>query len=90
MPKTKIFLSILLLLFAISNCFGQETYKVKVKDGVRHVHNLAPKWGDEEKLSLEYVRMFGGMEIEDEELMLNSPVNVARDKYGCIYIVDQS
>ena len=35
------------------------TVLVEVIDGVRHVHNTAPKWGESPKISLEFVRKFG-------------------------------
>ncbi len=76
--------SLIVILF----CGGEKTYTEKIRDEVRYVKNISPKWGDGEKLSLEHVRTFGGMEIEDEDRMLAHPINVCTDIKNNVYIVD--
>ncbi len=51
------------ILISIIGCFitfscgsGEETYTVEMIAGVRHVQNLAPKWRDEQRIELQFVK----------------------------------
>lgn len=63
-------------------------YTVEIIDGVKHVHNHAPLWGDTLKVSLEFVQQIGEFDSEDENYLLFRPFDVAKDSTGNIYIVD--
>ncbi len=76
-----------LLIFLACNS-APETYTVETKDGVRHVHNLAPLWGDEPKIELEFVQKIGELEGNDENYQLYRPSDMALDSENNIYIVD--
>ncbi|MCP4725676.1 MAG: 6-bladed beta-propeller, partial [bacterium] len=65
-----------------------ETYTVEEVEGVRYVHNLAPEWGDESRIDLEFVRKYGELESEDENLQLYRPGGLVADSKGDIYILD--
>ena len=85
-----ILVSSIALLFLLS-CGGgdRQTYTVEVIDGVRHVHNLAPLWGDGPKVKLEFVQKIGEFESDDENYLLYRPTDVACDGDGNIYILDR-
>ncbi len=85
------FNQIFFLLFIISlTCCssGPETYTVEIIDGVRHVHNLAPLWGEEQKIELEFVRKIGDLETEDENYQLYRPRDAILDHEENIIIID--
>ncbi len=82
---TFIFISLLL----ISCSSAPDTYIVEEIDGVKHIHNSAPLWGDEERFKLEYIQTFGGMEVQDEDYILSNPLYSTRDTNGNLYILDR-
>jgi len=71
----------------IISCSNNNTYTVEIKDGVRHVHNIKPKF-DNPIAGLELVRKIGEMEPEDERYMFQDPLSIDRDDNGCLYILD--
>jgi len=81
-----IFITTIALLF---NCGkSDETYTIETKDGVNYVHNYGPLWGDEQKISMEFVRQIGELEGKDEKYLLYKPLKLIRDSYGNFYILD--
>lgn len=80
-----IFFSFLLLLSCSKT---DQTYTIEIKDGVRHVHNLSPAWGDTLKVALEFVQKIGELDTEDENYMLYHPSDISIDKDGNIYVLD--
>ncbi|MFC1564470.1 hypothetical protein ACFL6G_06005 [candidate division KSB1 bacterium] len=54
----RLYTSLLIIaILAFITCTSQpDTYTVETIDGVRHVHNLAPLWGEEQKIGLEFVQ----------------------------------
>ncbi|MFC1564419.1 NHL repeat-containing protein [candidate division KSB1 bacterium] len=82
------FAGLLLISILIFSCSGESTYTIEELDGVRYVHNLAPLWGDEERISLEFIRKIGELEGENENYMLYNPRDVAVDGLGNIFILD--
>ena len=78
-----------IIFFTLFSCASEpETYTVEVIDGVRHVHNLAPKWGDEPKIELEFVRTIGGIDALDENYQFYQIMDIETDKTGNIFILD--
>ena len=89
--KTKTTLLILALVIASAfSCSKQEEgfYSFEVIDGVRHVHNYKPQWGDEPKVALEFVQKIGALEATDENYIMYNIWDVGRDSQGNIYILD--
>lgn len=79
------------LFFAFSFCLHLAAQEIETVDGVRVVHNeKGGKWGDTPEVTLQLVQTIGGLEIEDENLLLNSPHDVVLDSNGNIYILDSS
>ncbi|MFC1514092.1 6-bladed beta-propeller [candidate division KSB1 bacterium] len=71
------------------SCSSQEsTYTVEIIDNERHVHNISPKWENDSKIELEFVRQTGDLETVDPNLILHNPRDVALDKNGNFYICD--
>ena len=67
------------------------TYTVETIDGVKHVHNHAPLWGEESRsagLELEFVQKIGAFEATDENYIMYNISDVGRDNDGNIYILD--
>ncbi|MCP4724806.1 MAG: 6-bladed beta-propeller [bacterium] len=89
MGKSKILLLSIMVTFIFVSCTSEpETYTFEVINGVRYVHNIATKWGDEPEVELELVRKMGGMEETDENYMFYKPFQATLDKHGNIYIVE--
>lgn len=85
--KLNLFIFITIIAFVIYCGKSDETYTVETIDGVKYVHNLAPAWGDEPKVSLELVRKIGERE-EDENYYFYRPYSVVCDTEGNRYVLD--
>ncbi len=84
----KYLLTLISTLLLLSCAKEKETYIIEVIDGVKHIHNLNPKWGDEKKISLEFVRQIGGVEEEREDYQFYVPFSIEIDKNENIYVLD--
>ncbi len=63
--------------------------QVETVDGVRVVHNKkGGVWGDDPKVALEPVRTIGDVDTDDENLAFSSPLDMAVDAAGNIFILD--
>lgn len=82
--RTFVSLALASLLIPLLNAQRGET-----ADGVRIVHNTKPgKWGKAPKVSLEFIKTFGDIESEDENVLFYMPSDMAFDAEGHIYILD--
>jgi len=82
---------VLLLFFYCSSDVDfqiDKTYTIETIAGVKHIHNLAPAWGDEPKVALEFVQKIGALEATEENFIMYNIGDVARDSDGNIYILD--
>jgi len=74
------------------SCEKQEpvegTYTEEIIDGVRHIHNHAPQWGQNPKVALEFVHKIGGMDATDDNYIMFKIWDVVCDQKGNIYILD--
>ena len=90
--KTRLFFSIILSFAVFLECGRQKTeqtsYTVETIEGVRHIHNHAPQWGDEVKVELEFVQKIGALEATEENFIMYNIGDVGRDNDGNIYILD--
>ncbi len=77
----------LLLAFTIS-CSSRQTYTEETVNGIRHIHNMEPLWGTEQKVRLEFIRKFGDLNTDDERYQLFRPADVAVDDEGYVFILD--
>lgn len=82
---------VFVFLFAVSaaflSCKKERTYDVDIKDGVRYVHNLKPKY-DKPIAEVEFIYQIGELEPEDENYMFNFPISVAVDENGNVFVLD--
>jgi sugar lactone lactonase YvrE len=63
--------------------------KIETVDGVRIVHNeKTGTWGSQPKVELKLLRTIGDVDTDDERLAFNSPMDIAFDAAGNIYILD--
>jgi len=86
--KIVLFIAVFLLTPIIFlSCQKEKTYTLEVKDGVRYLHNLKPKY-DKPTAGLEFIQQIGEFEPEDENYMFNQPLSVAEDEEGNIFILD--
>lgn len=88
--RINLLIYILITVLPITGCnqHSDKTYTEEVKEGVRHIHNLAPLWGDEPKIKLEFVQQYGEYDSEDENYWLDTPMDIARDTDGNIYVLE--
>lgn len=87
----RIKLCTVLFLMPLSLVGFSNAQKMETKDGVRVIHNEKKgKWGDNPEVSLRFVQIIGGIKVEDENLLLNSPHDVVLDSNGDIYILDST
>lgn len=84
------FLVIIFLLLYVFMCGHQEesAYTIETKDGVNHVHNHAPLWGDTLKVELEFVQQIGELDAKDENYQFYRLYDIARDMEGNLYLLD--
>jgi len=87
----KKYLSVLVLtLFLMMTMFSFTiAQKIETKEGVRTVHNdTAGQWGDNPKIDLEFVKMIGELDSDDENVLFHMPADIAFDASGNIYVLD--
>jgi DNA-binding beta-propeller fold protein YncE len=91
MRKTKTILMSLCLVAAAAIFGGTSlVQQVVEKDGVRVIHNVkGGKWGANPEVSLRLVRTLGGIEVTNENFAFHNPHDVAMDRGGNIYVLDQ-
>src|SRR5512140_1916205 len=63
--------------------------RIESVDGVRDVHNTkGGAWGDDPKITIDLLRTIGNVDTNDENLAFRSPLDMAVDDGGRIYILD--
>jgi len=82
MQKSIIF-TLLILLYSSTNVISQD---IKIKNGVKYIHNKKPQWGKEPKVKLEFIQEIGGIYVEDKNYMMSDIRDVFRDREGNLYI----
>jgi len=86
--KTKIHILIGLTLILFSCTASEPSYTEEIIEGVRHIHNLKPLWGDEQRIRLEFVRKIGELNTSDERYQFHFPIDLDIDQDRNYYIVD--
>ena len=79
------FILLILLLACAGLSFSQE---FESNANARIIHNEKPLWGDEAKVSLEFVQKIGDIDAKDENFILYKIIDVERDDEGNIYVLD--
>jgi len=77
-----------IFLFTFSCSPSETTFSVEMINGVRNVLNVAPQWGEESKLALEFVQIIGGIDATDENYKLFKAFDATKDADGNIYVLD--
>ncbi|MFC1734328.1 6-bladed beta-propeller, partial [candidate division KSB1 bacterium] len=75
------------------NCGERAAYTVEEIDGVRHIYNSRPLWGNEKKFEFEFIKRIGipatGQdEDEDDNYVLFQIAEIEIDEYGNYYVVE--
>ncbi|MFC1564481.1 NHL repeat-containing protein [candidate division KSB1 bacterium] len=86
--KSTFFFIVFLTLLIISCSSGEDTYTTELINGVNHIHNIAPRWGEEQRISIEFVQKIGELEGEDDNYLFYQPRDLEVDNEGNIYILD--
>ena len=68
--------------------FEEKNYTVEVIDGVKHIHNLFPKFKDKPKIKLDFVWKLGELEEDDENYQFFNAFDASMDKDGNTYVMD--
>lgn len=85
MKKTlKIAFVFLIIAFnlVVTNDSNAQVVKTKI------VNNLDTKWGNEQKIKLEFIQKIGGLDEIDENFQFYQPLDAAVDNLGNIYVLD--
>lgn len=85
---TRLLISMLLVLSLYTFCSKTDTYTVKTIDGVRHVDNYEPLWGDELEVAIEFIRNLGELGEQDENYQFYRIRDITRDNDGNFYVLD--
>jgi len=82
----KIYFKYLVIFSIITICFCQsdKTYRIEHVGGIKHIHNLGPKFKSR-KASLKLIQRIG----DDEKAILNKPLGITSDYHGNLYINDE-
>jgi len=87
--KNQIFVITVTIIALFLTCGKKkDTYTIEIKDGVKHVHNYSPLWGETPKVALEFVQKIGELDTEDENYLLHRVSGVTVDSGGNIYVID--
>jgi len=81
MQKSIIF-AVLILLYSSPNIISQD---IKIKNGVKYIHNKKPQWGKKPKVKLEFIQEIGGIDVEDKKYVMSEIRDVFRDKNNNIF-----
>ncbi len=80
-----LFLLFISLQILITPVYSQDIEKI---DGIKHIHNGEPEWGENSKVALEHVMTIGGIDVVDEDYLMFDILDLDQDREGNIYIVD--
>jgi hypothetical protein len=84
--KKPVFIVTLIILI---NCSNQDaTYTVEIIDDVKHIHNIAPMWGEEPKVKLDYIRKYSDPSETNPTYQFFRPMDIDVDREGNIYVLD--
>lgn len=86
--KSGVLAFLIVLLSVVTISLKALSQKIEYVNGIRIVHNEKPKWGDNPKISLEFVQQIGVIEGKSENYLLFKPKDIAIDFDGNIYILD--
>lgn len=81
-------IAVLLLFMVLNSCSTRQNYSEEIVDGTRHIHNIEPLWGTEQKIVFEFVRKYGDVNTDDERYLLIRPADVVVDDEGSVLILD--
>lgn len=86
--RTILLVELLVFVLITTLSCGESTYTEEIVDGIRHVHNHAPLWGNSPKVKLEFVRKIGELEGDDDNYLLAGPTDIIKDSEHNLYIMD--
>ncbi|MGD2246201.1 MAG: M56 family metallopeptidase [Candidatus Aminicenantes bacterium] len=85
---SSILVAAVLVILAACTRFEEKNYTVELIDGVKHIHNLYPKFKDKPKFKLDFVWKIGELEENDENYQFFNAFDASMDKDGIIFIMD--
>lgn len=81
-------MSLMLCALMVPGSGEEKTYVVKVKDGVRYVHNIRPAL-DKPVAGLAFVRKIGELDSKDPDRQFAAPMSVDEDDAGNLFVLDE-
>ncbi len=86
----KCILAVLVIFFQLflSCSSDKNLYTIETINGVKHIHNNEPQWGNDPAVSLEFVQQIGVLDSEDQNYLLHRPQDIVIDQPGNMYIID--
>lgn len=79
---------VLIIALAMAVSYGVPQ-TIKTEGGVRIVSNAREaKWAQDRRLYIRQSRIIGGIEVEDENFIFKSPMDMDMDDSGCLYVLD--
>jgi beta-lactamase regulating signal transducer with metallopeptidase domain len=76
------------VILAACTRFEEKNYTVEVIDGVKHIHNLFPKFEDKPKIKLDFVWKIGDLEENEKNYQFFNAFDASMDKDGNTYVMD--
>jgi len=85
---SSLLLTAIIVLLAACTRFEEKNYTVEIIDGVKHIHNLFPKFEDKQKTKLDFVWKIGELEENEKNYQFFNAFDASIDKDGDIYVMD--
>lgn len=73
--------------FVISCAKEDKTYKIAHIENIKIIHNVKPKWGNELKIELEFIRKISELDQENKQYIFFKPFDFAQDNDRNKYVL---
>ncbi|MFC1553849.1 6-bladed beta-propeller [candidate division KSB1 bacterium] len=77
-----------ILIFVFCSNPAEDNYTVEYVDGIKHIYNISPLWGEKPEISIEFIRTIGELDGTDNNYQLFRPIDAVMDSEDNIYVLD--